>query len=658
MIASRYIALFAIWALAWCGVFLCFTWVIDPYGVSPVRATINRVNKFKPKRMDIDRFIKPYEVWRYQPRTVFLGTSRIQQSIDPAMLNGTAYEPAYNAAVPAASLSENLAYLEQYIDLDKNLKHVFVELFLYSFIGPVSELPRKGVLDFVASTAPLHLSASATRDSLTTVQYNLSSRVRPSYVHKDGYWVRPDSFDIPMYFIPHSYSAFVLGEHKKIGTINLYSSAFDMLKRMQELCDKRGVNLTFVVTPNYPWDDYRLETLGYRKMVREFYENISSLPNVVSFAQLGGSSEEPLSENMRFWTDPFHFSRELGSQMISSLLNNPAPGLPDNFMMRINKDTFETALDVRHARLQDWVSRNGEFVSLFEMTRGLVANEGAASGTLDIQKLELSEGGKVYPVSSGTGVVELGYRDKGVLVIAGWAIDSATKRPVEAVVATQGSNVVAKWLPTTGRTDVQQRYGRTPMPEGFSMRLPVDPEQVSSSAPIRIFALTRDGVARQLSSGIANVSGSFIPSMTHAVQNGALTDLGTLVLDGKTYAVVTRIAGSLESIDATAFGYRVRGWAADKLANRPVKAIVATVGSKVVSKSNAAFDRLEIEQGIAAGAKPAGFEIEVYVPTTTTQLQSIRIFGLMADGVAVPLAAGLSGNAAAAFEKVPFPGGN
>ncbi len=83
---------------------LAFTLLIDPYGVSPVHATIQGVNALKPKRLDIDRLIKPYEVWRYQPKTVFLGTSRIHQSIDPSVLDGTRFAPAYNASIPASSL--------------------------------------------------------------------------------------------------------------------------------------------------------------------------------------------------------------------------------------------------------------------------------------------------------------------------------------------------------------------------------------------------------------------------------------------------------------------------------------------------------------------------------------------------------------------------
>src|SRR5438477_78164 len=69
-----------------------------------------------------------------QPRTVFMGTSRIQQAFDPALLDGTRFAPAYNGAIPASTLAQNEAHLEHYFDLDPNLKHVFFELFFWQFI--------------------------------------------------------------------------------------------------------------------------------------------------------------------------------------------------------------------------------------------------------------------------------------------------------------------------------------------------------------------------------------------------------------------------------------------------------------------------------------------------------------------------------------------
>ncbi len=155
MIASRYLRYLVAAAFGWALALLAFTLLIDPYGVSPVHATIQGVNALKPKRLDIDRLIKPYEVWRRQPQTVFLGTSRIHQSIDPSVLDGTRFAPAYNASIPASSLSLNITHLDNYLRLDPSLKTVFVELFVYNFLGQGAEPGGCGLKAMVLwNTAP------------------------------------------------------------------------------------------------------------------------------------------------------------------------------------------------------------------------------------------------------------------------------------------------------------------------------------------------------------------------------------------------------------------------------------------------------------------------------------------------------------------------
>jgi hypothetical protein len=47
----------------------------------------------------------------------FLGTSRLHQSLDPAVL-GTRFAPAYNAAIPNGAMQTNADDLERYVRLN------------------------------------------------------------------------------------------------------------------------------------------------------------------------------------------------------------------------------------------------------------------------------------------------------------------------------------------------------------------------------------------------------------------------------------------------------------------------------------------------------------------------------------------------------------
>jgi hypothetical protein len=175
MVSPGYLRALGLSVAIWLGLFVLFTWTIDPYGVSPLRLSLQGMNAQKPKRVDIDRLIKPYEVWRYQPRTVFLGTSRMHQSMDPAVLDGTRFAPAYNASMPAASMDMHAAYLRRYIQLDPNLRTVIVELFLPNFIGAPAGQEFGTRSEFIRNAVTLFGSADTLWDSATTLAYNVFS---------------------------------------------------------------------------------------------------------------------------------------------------------------------------------------------------------------------------------------------------------------------------------------------------------------------------------------------------------------------------------------------------------------------------------------------------------------------------------------------------
>ena len=130
----RFFGSFASASVLLVGLFFAFTFIIDPYGVSPISTTHEHVNRFKPARVDIDRLIKPLEVWKYQPKAIFLGSSRVQQGFDPSVMTGSRFAPAYNASIPASTVALTVSNLKTYFALDRQLKTVVFELFLYPFI--------------------------------------------------------------------------------------------------------------------------------------------------------------------------------------------------------------------------------------------------------------------------------------------------------------------------------------------------------------------------------------------------------------------------------------------------------------------------------------------------------------------------------------------
>jgi hypothetical protein len=365
MIHSRYLIVVALGVALWFVLFVAFTLFIDAYGVSPLRVTVRGVNEFKPKRVDIDRIIKPYEVWRLQPKTVFLGTSRIHQSIDPAVLDRTKYAPAYNASIPASSLGLNISHLQQYLKLDPSLRTVVVELFLYNFLGQGQEHPPKDFNEYLRNSLNLFISSDAFWASLQTLYYNLKVATPVYEIKPGGYFYYPPRHNAKGHFDGYPAGIWKLHATRPTG-MKLHQPAFDAVREIIELCRAHKLELIFVLTPNHAYDDYYIEAIGGWDTVQEWLARLSAEPvTLYSFSQPNTWVYESVSTQMRYWNDPYHFSLEMGRGIQQSLAGNPGGDLPQNFALRLTPDKVAAHIEVRRSAVREWAQTHPEFVAAF-----------------------------------------------------------------------------------------------------------------------------------------------------------------------------------------------------------------------------------------------------------------------------------------------------
>lgn len=341
---------------------------IDPYGVSPIRIAVRGLNFFKSERVDIDRILKPYEVWEKQPRTVFLGTSRINQSLDPATLDGTDMAPAYNAAIPASFLAENEKHLELMLKLDKKIKYVVIELYLYNFIFPQNPVRDRSLISAYAEAISLHFGRSALAASFRTIAYNQQVDVpSPNYLSDLGYWIPTSTYNSSHSFSdPSIYIDSILASHRVITDMGVQPSSMAALDRIVALCRANGVTLILAVTPQYPWEDYRLLSLGYWPLMEEWLHRLSAYDNVLSFGQSASFVQEAPGADMRYWHDPIHFNVMFGRAILRALANRPAAGDPANLMRPLTQATAGAIILERSEAIRIWSRSHPEFASAFE----------------------------------------------------------------------------------------------------------------------------------------------------------------------------------------------------------------------------------------------------------------------------------------------------
>jgi hypothetical protein len=364
MIEPRYLRMLALSLVVWLGLFLIFTWTIDPYGVSPTRFSLPGVNALKPKRIDIDRLVKPYEVWRYQPRTVFLGTSRIHQSINPAILDGSRFAPAYNAAIPGAAMDMNAERLRQYLRLDRNLHTVIVELFLPNIVaGPINPAADSW-FEFIGNAVTLFASASTLWDSVATLAYNALSGRAISQIEPSGYLYHPNRGDPQTSF--ESFASYIWSTQvHEPDRASFNQSAFDSVRAIIEIARANNLELIFLVAPSHSYADYYYDFIGAWDTFEEWLVKVSQRATVYSFSQPNDWVDEPISAHMVYWYDTFHFSLVMGRGMLASLAGLPASGIPGNFMERMTPENVTPHIELRRQAARRWAEANPAFVTRF-----------------------------------------------------------------------------------------------------------------------------------------------------------------------------------------------------------------------------------------------------------------------------------------------------
>jgi hypothetical protein len=368
IVSPGYLRALALSVAIWLALFLLFTWTIDPYGVSPLRLSLQGMNAQKPKRVDIDRMIKPYEVWRYQPRTVFLGTSRVHQSLDLAVLDGTRFAPAYNESMPAGSMDMHAAYLRQYVQLDRSLRTVIVELFLPNFIGRPAGLEFGTWSEFIRNAVTLFGSADTLWDSASTLVYNVFSGPPTFQVSAGGYLDRPAGRDTQEPF--EGFAAYIWSD--KVGepdraTFN--QAAFDSVLEIIETARANNLELIFLVTPSHGYADYYYDAIGAWAVIEQWLVKLSGQATLYSFSQPNDWIDEPITPGMTYWNDTFHFSLRMGRGILASLAGIPLSARPDNFMEQLTPERVRSHIEGRREAVGRWAQANPSLVARFEEAR-------------------------------------------------------------------------------------------------------------------------------------------------------------------------------------------------------------------------------------------------------------------------------------------------
>ncbi len=186
--------------------------------------------------------------------------------------------------MPASSIELNLSYLREYLKLDPHLRTVFVELFVYNFRGAQKPADPQSFSEFLHNTTSLFLSTDALWDSLVTLDYNLVTNAPHQEIKPGGYFYYPPGLDPKPNFdaYPHGWWRPGMGSTK----LEIQEAALDTIDQFVALCREKNIELKFIVTSNYAYDDYYIELIGAWDTICDWLKRISAEADVYSFSNL------------------------------------------------------------------------------------------------------------------------------------------------------------------------------------------------------------------------------------------------------------------------------------------------------------------------------------------------------------------------------------
>jgi len=355
-----------------------FTLLVDAIGISPVRVAIAGFNAWKPLRQDYDWIVKRYDVARNQPTTVFMGSSRIKQSIDPKLVVGTGFAPAYNGGINgSANFVETRAYLRDYLRVDKNLHHVFIEAFAPALLtypegGPETrrfvvtgeQAGRPPIIEFelgadIADFASTFFSVGGLTSAIRTVSMNRGPKSMPFAGSSD------DGF-APIPLAPHHFSVrnvlnFVLhtGFMRRDGAVSRVPIA--TARRMITSCNLHQVECRFFVSPLHADVLLAAYHLGLWPELEKLKRELAELAPTYDFTHYSHLIEERTGPVV-YWPEAFHFSTALGELMARAMTGLRTADMPQNFGLILDSKNIESSLVAWREERDNWIAQHPDIV--------------------------------------------------------------------------------------------------------------------------------------------------------------------------------------------------------------------------------------------------------------------------------------------------------
>ncbi|WP_238361110.1 hypothetical protein [Iningainema tapete] len=345
--------------------------MIDPFGFMGSPA-IAGLNKFKTEREDYPRLFKAADIIRIKPKTIFLGTSTTDYSLEPNHPGLANLQPAYNSALPAVNMYELMRYFEHTLYNQPELKQVIIgiDAFIFDQYRPNRvDYDEQRLLTNKRSYHDMFnvtFSMNAFLASLKTIGTNLHNSDFQPYAFngkRNENWFTNSK--------PAIYR-FISSLNRDLPEIiTLSDERFNNFKKVIEVCRERNIDVKVFMPPLHASVMAGYVLNDKIKVIEETKRRLVNIIPVWDFSGFNSITIDPVSNNMKNYVDAFHYRREIGNLVLNRLLNFQTQTVPSDFGYLMKPENIDTHFAEIRSQAKNWLKDNSELAKLLQEVGGV-----------------------------------------------------------------------------------------------------------------------------------------------------------------------------------------------------------------------------------------------------------------------------------------------
>ncbi len=333
--------------------------IVDPIDILGM-PIIKGVNNYKVKQGSYLDVYKPYQVLRYKPEVVFIGTSRVYNSLKP-QLQGYSDDKVYNQGFSALSLNDMEKYLDFIYKVNKP-KKIFIGLDLFQFgkdnFSNTKENFSQERLNKVVGSAGWRVTIEALKENFQ-VSNLLLDTIKESFKYND----RRGTFDRGWRTVKGSNSHLNTNEYyetlnsysRRYGTWEYEEKAVYTFKRIIDTARENNVDVYVFFNPISVDMLVFIDVWGLHDDLRKIKQKVVNVCDIVyDFNYINEST----TDRIDLFYDASHCNVNFGEIIKRDILK----GVDTKSMMCLTCETVDEKLEYQSCLNKKWFLNNGEYI--------------------------------------------------------------------------------------------------------------------------------------------------------------------------------------------------------------------------------------------------------------------------------------------------------